>query len=139
MERKNNHFWFTRIRVNDLEGSADFYTTVCQLQEMNRVSGEVDGKKYSEVMFLPTSENGTAFVLISIEGEHCESSKTTTIGFMTDDIHNFMIRAKAANGTVVRAVKDVPAHAVKIAFLADPEGNQLEVVQKVPPGLPRAS
>lgn len=130
MEKDKSHFLFAKIRVNDLDRCAEFYATVCQLKEVNRVSGELDGKKYHEVMFLPTSESGTAFVLISIEDEVCEPSNTT-IGFVTGDIDGFVTRATSGNGSVVRSITDVPEHGAKIVFIADPEGNQLEVIQKV--------
>jgi predicted enzyme related to lactoylglutathione lyase len=115
--------------VGDLEKSATFYKSVCQLSELNRVDATIDGRAISEIMFNATAPGGASFVLLSFLDAPEPSAGEAILGFTTSDIHAFVARARAAGGSVVEEAKDMPEHGVRVAFVNDIEGHLIEVVQ----------
>ena len=60
-----DHFGFTKLIVGDLERSADFYKSVCELTESGRVDATIEGRRISEIMFNATGQGAATFVLLT--------------------------------------------------------------------------
>jgi predicted enzyme related to lactoylglutathione lyase len=123
------HFSFTKLLVNDLDKTAAFYKSVCGLVEMARVTDTIAERQIDEILFNATGEGGATFVLLKFSGAPKPSKDEVIVGFLTTDLEAFVQRACAAGGSVVQGIREVPAHGVKVAFIADIEGHLLEVVQ----------
>jgi len=124
-----DHFSFTKLVVGDLETAATFYKSVCGLTEQNRVEAKIGGKTISEILFNATAPGGASFVLLTFVGAAKPTAGGVIPGFITGDVDAFVARARAAGGTVVEEPADQPQHGVRVAFVTDPEGNLIEVVQ----------
>jgi catechol 2,3-dioxygenase-like lactoylglutathione lyase family enzyme len=124
-----DHFGFTKLIVGDLERSADFYTSVCELTELARVDAAIEGRRISEIMFNATGQGGATFVLLTYRDTPKPSSNEVILGFITKNVHAFVERAKAAGGSVAQEVESQPQHGVKVAFVRDVEGHLIEVVE----------
>lgn len=124
-----SHFGFTKLVVKDLDGTAAFYRDVVELEELMRVQDEIGGRAIEEVLFKPTGEGGATFVLFKFLDRDLPASEEVIIGFQTPDVTAFVDRVRRAGGSVVLDVEEKAAHGVKVAFVKDPEGHLIEVVE----------
>jgi catechol 2,3-dioxygenase-like lactoylglutathione lyase family enzyme len=124
-----DHFGFTKLIVGDLEKSAEFYKSVCELTEQARVDAAIEGRRISEIMFNPTGQGAATFVLLAYPDEPRPKGGEAILGFITEDVHAFVARAKAAGGTIAQDVASQPEHGVKVGFVRDIEGHLIEVVE----------
>jgi len=124
-----SHFGFTKLVVKDLDGTAAFYRDVVELEELMRVQDEIGGRAIEEVLFKPTGEGGATFVLFKFLDRDLPASEEVIIGFQTPDVTAFVDRVRRAGGSVVLYVEEKAAHGVKVAFVKDPEGHLIEVVE----------
>lgn len=124
-----SHFGFTKLVVQDLEGAAAFYKDVAGLVEMARVQDAVGGRQIDEIMFNATGEGGATFVLFKFLDRDAPARDEVILGFQTSDLVSFVERVKAAGGKVVDPIQVKAAHGVKVAFVTDPEGHLIEVVE----------
>jgi len=124
-----DHFGFAKLIVGDLERSAAFYLSVCELTEMARVDATIEGRAISEIMFNATGQGAATFVLLAYRDTPAPKSGELILGFITKDIDAFVTRALAAGGSVVQMAVAQPEHGVKVAFVRDIEGHLIEVVE----------
>lgn len=126
---QNAHFSFTKLLVHDLETSAKFYTSVCGLTEIARVSDAINERAIDEILYSPTGTGGATFVLLKFVGAPKPRNDEVILGFMTPDLEAFLQRVKAAGGSIVQEIRAMPTHGVRVAFVTDVEGHLIEVVQ----------
>lgn len=124
-----DHFSFSKLLVNDLEKTAAFYKDVCGLTELARVESEIAGRGIKEIMFNATGVGAATFVLLKFVDTTKAYSDEVITGFVTENLEAFVERALKAGGKLVQAIKNMPEHGVRVAFVADIEGHLLEVVQ----------
>lgn len=123
------HFGFTKLIVQDLDAMATFYKEVAGLTEMVRVQDAVGDRKLDEIIFNPTAPGGSTLVLFKFLDRTAPANEEVILGFQTSDVVAFVARTKAAGGAVVTDVETKAAHGVKVAFVTDPEGHLIEVVE----------
>jgi lactoylglutathione lyase len=124
-------FMFTKLLVTDLERAAAFYTSVCGVIEMHRVEAEITGRKVSEIVYMPTYKGGPMFILAKFPGAPKPANDEVILGFGTKDLEALLSRAEAAGGRVLeKSAADHPS-GFRHAFVADPEGNLLQISQAI--------
>jgi lactoylglutathione lyase len=123
-------FAFTKLVVGDLDRCAAFYEKVCEIKPQARVEGSVAGRSITEIIYEPTNKGGASLVLLAYDDEAKPASGEIIVGFASADAEAFITRAVAAGGTVMEPVRDAPAHSLKVAFLTDPEGHLIEVIER---------
>jgi len=123
------HFGFTKLVVQDLEKMATFYKDVVGFEESGRVQSAVGDRAIDEILFDATSQGGSTFVLFKFLDRDAPANEEVILGFITDDLAAFVERTQSAGGAVVTDIKSQPEHGVKVAFVTDPEGHLLEVVE----------
>lgn len=121
-----------KLLVNDLERSADFYKSVCGFTEWHRVEAKIAGRDISEIIFQPVQPGSASFVLLHFHDRRSPSGSEVINVIQTEDMGSFVPRALAAGATMVQAMSDMPEHGVKVAFLNDPEGHLLEIIELLP-------
>lgn len=126
------HFGFTKLVVQDLEAMATFYRDVAGLTEMARVQAMVGDREIDEILFNPTREGGSTLVLFKFLDRIAPAQEEVILGFQTPDIAAFMERTRASGGAVVTDIESQAQHGVKVAFVTDPEGHLIEVVELLP-------
>jgi lactoylglutathione lyase len=121
----------TMLRVGDMQRSIDFYTRVLGMNLL-RTTDRPD-QKYS-----------LAFVGYGSNPEHAEIELTYNYGVSQYDLGSAFghiaiavedaaatcERVKAAGGTVTREAGAVKGGATVIAFLQDPDGYKIELIQR---------
>ena len=124
-----SHFGFTKLVVQDLEGTAAFYKDVASLVEMARIQDTVGDRQIDEILFNATGEGGATFVLFKFLDRDAPAQDEVILGFQTSDLEAFVERVQKAGGNVVQPIEVKEAHGVKVAFVTDPEGHLIEVVE----------
>ena len=121
----------TMLRVGDLQRSIDFYTKVLCMQLL-RTS---ENKEYQYTL---------AFVGYGSNPDHAELELTYNhgvdkyemgtayghIALQVDDAHAACERIKAAGGNVTREAGPVKGGTTVIAFVTDPDGYKVELIQR---------
>ena len=128
-----DHFSFTKLVVADLDASARFYTAVFGLVEQARVHAEIAGRSIDEILYQPTAPGGGTFALLRYGDVTTPSHEEVILGIVTGDLAGVVARVGEAGGAVVQPPTAMPEHGVTVAFVADPEGHLVEVVQLLAP------
>jgi lactoylglutathione lyase len=120
----------TMLRVGDLQRSIDFYTKVL-------------GMKLLRTTDRPEQKYTLAFVGYGSNPEHAELELTynygvdkydlgTAYGHLAigvDDVHGACDRIRASGGTITREPGPVKGGTTMIAFVQDPDGYKIELIQ----------
>ena len=120
----------TMLRVGDLQRSIDFYTNVL-------------GMKLLRTTDRPDQKYTLAFVGYGTNPEHAELELTynygvdkyelgTAYGHLAigvDDAYGACDRIRAAGGTITREPGPVKGGSTVIAFVQDPDGYKIELIQ----------
>ncbi|MGB2818363.1 MAG: lactoylglutathione lyase [Burkholderiaceae bacterium] len=120
----------TMLRVGDLQRSIDFYTNVL-------------GMKLLRTTDRPDQKYTLAFVGYGANPEHAELELTfnygvdkyelgTAYGHLAigvEDVHAACERIRAAGGTITREPGPVKGGSTVIAFVQDPDGYKIELIQ----------
>jgi lactoylglutathione lyase len=118
------------LRVGDLQRSIDFYTKVL-------------GMKLLRTTDRPEQKYTLAFVGYGSNPEHAELELTynygvdkydlgTAYGHLAigvDDVHGACDRIRASGGTITREPGPVKGGTTMIAFVQDPDGYKIELIQ----------
>jgi lactoylglutathione lyase len=121
----------TMIRVNDLDASLAFYTGVLGMKLLRR--SDYEGGRFTLAFVGYGSEDDTAV----LELTHNWDTKSYTLGdafghvaLGTDDIVGTCDRIRAAGGKVVREPGPMKHGTSVIAFVEDPNGYKIELIEK---------
>lgn len=120
---------FSKTFVHDLDAMGRFYEEVVGMVPFHRHQDEMFGRKIDEIMFKSSYEGGPSFTLISFEDSSGPVAGEAVQGFITPDVEALCERAKAAGGTIAEEIREIPEFGIKVAFVLDPEGHVLEVVE----------
>lgn len=125
------HFGFTKLVVADLERSVAFYTEALGLVEDYRVASQIAGRPIEQVAFAATAPDGPVLVLLRYADAPGPASGEVIVGFRVDDVESVCTRVVAAGGAVHREPQTMRRYGVVTAFLTDPEGHLIELVQPI--------
>lgn len=131
MQPVKAQFGMTKIMVRDLERAFAFYHNAFGLEEAARVSkGEGESEMHEIIM---SSERGKmtvpAFVVQCYPNKPLPPAGVVTLGFIVPDIEAAVGNAVTLGATIQRPIVDMPEHGIKVAFVSDPEGHLIEIVQ----------
>ncbi|MEZ8739041.1 lactoylglutathione lyase [Photobacterium swingsii] len=121
-------FLHTMIRVVDLEKSIAFYTKVLGMKELDRS----DNPEYRyTLVFVGYEENGTTIELThNWDTDQYEMGNAFGhLALGVDDIYLACDKIKSLGGKVTREPGPVKGGTTHIAFITDPDGYQIELVQ----------
>ncbi|WP_020109221.1 VOC family protein [Nocardia sp. 348MFTsu5.1] len=122
-------FAFTKIFVDDLDAEAHFYTITFGMGEKARLKfGE--GKDALEEIILTTARDDDSNVILWRYLERpTPPAGEATLGFTVSNVAEIVRRAEVGGGSIIQPPKTIPEAGVEMAFITDPEGHVLEVVQ----------
>lgn len=131
MSTLSNNYSFTKIVVDDLDRTADFYKAVFDYKEFQRVQSDVAGEPMSEIIMVKgaSMEGDLPLVIWKWPRRPAPASSDVILGFMTSNVDELVARVPAAGGRIIQAPKDDPEHGVRVGFVADVDGRLIEVVQ----------
>ena len=119
------------LRVGDLQRSLDFYTTILDMQLLRK--SENPEYKYT-LAFLGYEANPAQCELELTYNWGVESYEMGTafghIALGVEDVYAACARIKAAGGNVTREAGPVKGGDTLIAFVTDPDGYKIELIQR---------
>ena len=119
---------FTKIIVADLAAMERFYCDTLGLRVQARIAVDKPGYVIRETV-LVVGESGTLLNLVQHLDRPCPAPGEAVVGLSVDDMDAVIDAATGAGGSVVAPPVDIPDHMLKIAYIADPEGHMLELLQ----------
>lgn len=119
------------IRVGDLERSIDFYQNVLNMKLLRKV----DNPEYKYTLaFLGYSEESEGTVIeLTYNWDTSSYDLGTAFGHLAigvDDIYQSCKDVKAKGGVVTREPGPVKGGTTEIAFIKDPDGYSIELIQE---------
>ena len=127
-----NAFTFTKLVVDDLEAMADYYCAVFGLHRGSRHRFErgVGGEPIDEISLVerPGEPFGSLTLLRFLERAAGRADETI-LGFTTRDLDGIVERVRAAGGSTISPVKEMPEQGIRVVFARDAEGHLNEIVE----------
>jgi lactoylglutathione lyase len=125
----------TMLRVGDLQRSIDFYTQVLGMQLLRRS----ENPEYKYSLAFVGYEGNPAQAEIELTYNHGVDSYDlgTAYGHIAlgvPDAYAAVDKIKAAGGNVTREAGSVKGGSTVIAFVTDPDGYKIELIQRVEGG-----
>ena len=121
----------TMLRVADLEKSIEFYTKILGMQELRR--SENEKYRYTLVFVGYGDENVNSVIELTYNWDTNEYDHGTAFGHLAmeyDDIYKACDNIKQLGGIVSREPGPVLGGTTEIAFVKDPDGYAIELIQK---------
>jgi lactoylglutathione lyase len=121
----------TMIRVGDLERSIEFYTKVLNMRELRRTRNEE--YKYDLAFVGYGSEEDSAVIELTYNWGVATYDMGTAFGHIAiavDDIYKICDDIKAKGGKVFREPGPVKGGTSVIAFVRDPDGYAIELIER---------
>ena len=121
----------TMLRVGNLQRSVDFYTKVLGMQVL-RTTDRPD-QKYSLAFVGYGPEDSDAVLELTYNygvEQYDLGSAYGHVAIEVDDAHAACERIKAAGGIVSRPAGPVKGGTTVIAFVEDPDGYKIELIQR---------
>lgn len=121
----------TMLRVADLEKSIKFYTQVLGMKELRR--SENEKYRYTLVFVGYGDEDSNSVIELTFNWDTNEYEHGTAFGHLAieyDDIYKACENIKQLGGIVSREPGPVLGGSTEIAFVKDPDGYSIELIQK---------
>ena len=123
-------FLHTMIRVTDLEKSIEFYTKVLGMTVLDRA--ENSEYRYTLVFVGYGDQPGGTTIELTYNWDTKQYDLGNAFGHIAlgvDDIYATCDNIKALGGKVTREPGPVKGGSTHIAFITDPDGYQIELIQ----------
>lgn len=120
----------TMIRVIDLQSSIDFYTKVLGMTLFDRT--ENSEYRYTLVFVGYQDQPDSAMIELTYNWDTQEYTMGNAFGHLAlgvDNIYSTCERVKSLGGNITREPGPVKGGSTHIAFITDPDGYQIELIQ----------
>jgi lactoylglutathione lyase len=120
----------TMLRVGDLQRSIDFYTNVLGMKLLRKTERPEQKYTLAFVGYGSNPDHSELELTYNHGVDHYELGNAFGhIAIGVDDAYAACERIKAAGGTVTRAAGPVQGGTTVIAFVQDPDGYKIELIQ----------
>ena len=116
------------LRVTDLDKSIEFYTTVLGMKELERH----ENTEYRYTLVFVGYEQGGTTIELTYNWDTNEYNMGNQFGHLAlgvEDIYAACDKIKSLGGNVTREAGPVKGGTTHIAFITDPDGYQIELIQ----------
>ncbi|MDN2663590.1 lactoylglutathione lyase [Psychromonas sp. 14N.309.X.WAT.B.A12] len=123
-------FLHTMLRVSDLQQSIDFYTKVLGMKVLEKSINEA--YRYTLVFVGYGSKNKGASIELTFNWDTNEYELGNAFGHIAlgvEDIYAACEKIESLGGKVTREPGPVKGGTTHIAFITDPDGYQIELIQ----------
>ena len=122
----------TRVSATDVQKTATFYQAAFGLKDIRHV--DRDGKVYEIIMnygatVKEAEESRATKVVIILRGKDAPAPSVSNLIFEVKDLDAVIAKATGAGGTVSRPVTKSATSGSRIAFVKDPSGNEIELIE----------
>lgn len=123
-------FLHTMLRVKDLEKSIAFYTNVLGMKELERTENQQ--YRYTLVFVGFTSQADSTTIELTYNWDIHEYDMGNAFGHIAlgvEDIYAACDKIRKLGGNITREAGPVKGGSTHIAFITDPDGYQIELIQ----------
>ena len=123
-------FLHTMLRVKDLEKSIAFYTNVLGMKELERTENQQ--YRYTLVFVGFTSQADSTTIELTYNWDIHEYDMGNAFGHIAlgvEDIYAACDKIRKLAGNITREAGPVKGGSTHIAFITDPDGYQIELIQ----------
>lgn len=127
------NFALTKIHVSDIDTAERFYTETLGLVQTARLEvGEGEYAFKEAILSIPSASiDGAKLGLVQYLSKPAPAPGEAVFAFMVDDVERVASTMVKAGGTIVSPVREIPEHHLKLAYVADPEGHVVEIMQLI--------
>lgn len=122
-------FAAAKILVGDIDALEVFYTEALGFAVTARIEDGAGPTRIREI-FLGLDGAPALLALIRFVNLPVPQPGESMIALMTADLDATIASILAHGGSDLSGVVEVPAHNLRVAIVADPEGHKLELIQK---------
>lgn len=122
-------FRFSKILVTDTEAQFAFYSAVLGMKEKYRFRHGEGDDALEEIIMTSAAGGDPTLVLLHYLNRPKPTPGEAVLGFNVPNLDDTVRRAVAAGGTLTEKPYEVPEFKIQVAFVLDPEGHRLELVQ----------
>jgi len=124
-------FALAKFKVGDLAVLEHFYTAALGFTVTARIE-EGEGDHQIRELILGLGGEQPHFALIHYPNQPVPLPGEAIVALVVADLESALAKVVAHGGTDQTGVIPVPDWNLKLAFVTDPEGHQLELMQKLP-------
>ncbi|CAM5644720.1 hypothetical protein GCM10010261_20450 [Streptomyces pilosus] len=122
-------YHFTKILVTDLKTQFAFYSTVLGMVEKYRVDMGEGPDALEEIIMTAAGGGDPTLALLRYRERTKPAPGEAVLGFTVPDLAGAVSTAVEAGGTVAVPPKAMPEFGISVAFVLDPEGHRLELIE----------
>jgi predicted enzyme related to lactoylglutathione lyase len=128
-----NSFLFTKLMVRDIVKLERFYREVLGFAHVRRIEEGAGNHAFVEV-FLSVGQapGGPQLVLMQYLNRPAPAPGEAVLGLMVDDVDETVTAVQAGGGGIAVPAFIIPEHFLRMAYVTDPEGHTLELMQMLP-------
>lgn len=121
---------FVKLVTHDIEELAPFYIEAFDFKIEYRVTSD-DNPEWAldEILMHNANDEGTTLVLLSFHNRPVAGPGGLILGMRVMDIEATLEKVMAAGGSLSRPLKEMPEHGVRVAFVEDPHGTLIEIIE----------
>lgn len=127
-------FSFTKMIVADLAAARRFYTETIGLKLVLTFANGEGENQFEEAILSTTGtyNGGHSLVLVQYLNRPPATPGEAIFGFEVENVDATVEAVIAAGGALARPARTIAEHGIRVAFVTDPEGHLLELVQMMP-------
>jgi len=128
----DGQFVFTKVIVADIERAFEFYNKVFGLVEIARISNGTGVTEMHEIIMGTAGSSGMPVPTLIVQrypNKLLPSVEAIVLGFTVGNIEATIAAAVDAGASIEIPLSVHEAHGVKVAFLVDPQGIMIELLQ----------
>ncbi|MFG2960992.1 VOC family protein [Streptomyces sp. NPDC048291] len=115
--------------MTDPEAQFAFYSAVLGMAEKYRFSQGEEGDALEEIIMTQAGGGDPTLVLLCYPNRPKPVPGEAVLGFSVPDLDDTVRRVVEAGGSVAEPPREVAGFGIRVAFVLDPEGHRLELVQ----------
>jgi predicted enzyme related to lactoylglutathione lyase len=121
-----------RVSADDVQKTATFYQTTFGLRDIRHV--DRDGKLFEIIMNYGATakeaeESKATKLVVILRGKDAPAPSVSNLVFEVKDLDAIIARATGSGGVVSRATTKSATSGSRIAFVRDPSGNEIELIE----------
>jgi len=130
MQQLVTGFAFTKLVVGDLAGLEKFYCTALGMKVTARIDVNEGSWNLEEtILSVADNDDGPHLNLIHYREKPVPPMGETVIGLKVSDLDAVIADVVAAGGVVAVPPVRIPDHNLRLAYISDPEGHLVELLQ----------
>lgn len=125
----NGSLFCTKLVVGDLDRMACFYADLFGFSQVARVQARVGGEHIEEVVLINPEKPKEMLIVFRYLERHAPEIGDVILAFRAREIDKLLDHAVSLGARVTVPAEDMPDSGYRVAFIEDPEGHSVELLQ----------